>query len=189
MKSLAVGRAVAHKYPPAAVPQITGADTQSELSVALGASFHCFSFSAPSPIGHLLRSGIQSRSRNMVSSEAKNGFNCVSCGTFRAGARQGRAPFAKTRTPPRVSRVGVPRAGLGNPHGGSSEVLLDDVLLRAPQRKYTGAPKVPHRTSCPLLLGATRRRRLSSITRAPCRSVMGVPGQLAGGAVGSECNW
>jgi hypothetical protein len=85
MKSLAVGRAVAHMNPPAAVPQITRADTQSELSVALGASFHCFSFSAPSPIGHLLRSGVQSRSRNMVSSEAKNGFNCVSCGTFRAG--------------------------------------------------------------------------------------------------------
>src|SRR5262249_60514115 len=40
MKSLAVGRAVAHVNPPAAVPQITGADTQSEFSVALGASFH-----------------------------------------------------------------------------------------------------------------------------------------------------
>jgi hypothetical protein len=115
MKSLAVGRAVAHMNPPAAVPQITGADTQSELSVALGASFHCFSFSAPSPIGHLLRSGVQSRSRNMVSSEAKNGFNCVSCGTFRAGARRGRAPFAKTRTPPRVSRVGGAQGGAREP--------------------------------------------------------------------------
>src|SRR5215470_20250271 len=80
--------------PPAAVPQITGADTQSEFSVALGASFHSsFLFLPqellgaplcrhPSPIGHLLRSSVQSRSRNMVSSEAKNGFNCVSCGTF-----------------------------------------------------------------------------------------------------------
>jgi hypothetical protein len=35
----------------------------------------------------------------------------------------------------------------------------------------------------------TRRRRLSSITRAPCRKVMGMPGQRwAGGAVGNECN-
>src|SRR5262244_876123 len=41
-----------------------------------------FLLSHPSPIGHLLRSSVQSRSRNMVSSEAKNGFNCVSCGTF-----------------------------------------------------------------------------------------------------------
>jgi hypothetical protein len=72
MKSLAVGRAVAHMNPPAAVPQITGPDTQSELSVALGASFHClFLLGRPSPIGHLLRSSVQSRSRNMVSSEAK----------------------------------------------------------------------------------------------------------------------
>src|SRR5262249_980506 len=31
MKSLAEGRAVAHMNPPAAVPQITGADTQSEF--------------------------------------------------------------------------------------------------------------------------------------------------------------
>jgi hypothetical protein len=37
-------------------------------------------------------------------------------------------------------------------------------------------------------LGYTvRRRRLSSITRAPCRKVMGVPGQRSGGAVGGEC--
>src|SRR5262249_61003027 len=43
---LAVGRAVAHMNPPAAVPQITGADTYSEFSVTLGASFHCCSFSA-----------------------------------------------------------------------------------------------------------------------------------------------
>src|SRR5262249_39139777 len=34
-----------------------------------------------------------------------------------------------------------------------------------------------------------RRRRLSSITLAPCRRVMGVPRPaFAGGAVGSECN-
>ena len=94
MKSLAVGRAVAHMNPPAAVPQITGADTQSEFSVTLGASFHSsFLFwpsgivrarsgRHPSPVGHLLRISVQSRSRNMVSSGAKNGFNCVSCGTF-----------------------------------------------------------------------------------------------------------
>src|SRR5215831_3921186 len=34
----------------------------------------------------------------------------------------------------------------------------------------------------------TRRRRLSSITCAPCRKVMGVPGQRSHAAVGSECN-
>jgi hypothetical protein len=32
-------------------------------------------------IGHSLKNRVQSRRRNMVSSEAKNGFNCVSCGT------------------------------------------------------------------------------------------------------------
>ena len=35
---------------------------------------------------------------------------------------------------------------------------------------------------------AVRRRRLSSITRAPCRKVMGVPGQRSQGAVGRECD-
>jgi len=34
----------------------------------------------------------------MVSSRAKNGFNCVSCGTHRGG-RAGGVSFAKTRTP------------------------------------------------------------------------------------------
>src|SRR5262249_23840759 len=67
---------------------------------ALGASFHClFLLGHPSPIGHLLRSSVQSRSRNMVSSEAKNGFNCVSCGTFRGGEARPRA-IRQTRTPP-----------------------------------------------------------------------------------------
>src|SRR5262245_7276152 len=115
MKSLAVGRAVAHMNPPAAVPQITGADTQSEFSVALGASFHCFSFSATSsrPFGHLLRRVVQSRSRNMVSSEAKNGFNCVSCGTFRGGEARPRAVRPKREPRPSVCRQG---RGLGNPH-------------------------------------------------------------------------
>src|SRR5262249_24389441 len=61
-----------------------------------------FLLSHPSPIGHLLRSSVQSRRRNMVSSEAKNGFNCVSCGTFQ-GARRGRASSAKRE--PRPSTV------------------------------------------------------------------------------------
>jgi hypothetical protein len=54
-----------------------------------------------------------------------------------------------------------------------------------------GAPQVPHGTSgtespqdtfletSGALTDWTRRRRLSSITRAPCRKVMGVPGQLS----------
>jgi len=36
------------------------------------------------PVGRPLRTRVQSRSRNMVSSKAKNGFNCVSCGSHRA---------------------------------------------------------------------------------------------------------
>src|SRR5262249_3997890 len=59
-----------------------------------------------SPIGHLLRSSVQSRSRNMVSSEAKNGFNCVSCGTFQ-GARRGRASSAKREPRPNRRKGGV----------------------------------------------------------------------------------
>src|SRR5262245_35691143 len=65
-----------------------------------------FLLSHPSPIGHLLRSSVQSRSRNMVSSEAKNGFNCVSCGTFRGG-KAGRASFAKREPRPNRRKGGV----------------------------------------------------------------------------------
>ena len=57
-----------------------------------------FLLAYPSPIGHPQRGRVQKRKRNMVSPGAKNGFNCVSCGTHRGG-RAGRAPFAKTRTP------------------------------------------------------------------------------------------
>src|SRR5262249_6474775 len=125
--------------PPAAVPQITGADTQSELSAALGASFHClFLLGHPSPIGHLLRSSVQSRSRNMVSSEAKNGFNCVSCGTFRGG--RGEAARHSPKREPRPSVCGQGR-GLGNPHReGIKRMFLRFANSRA-------AAKVPHGTS------------------------------------------
>ena len=69
-----------------------------------------FLLSHPSPIGHLLRSSVQSRSRNMVSSEAKNGFNCVSCGTFRGDEASARPTSAvsraqRTRKRPRKSRA------------------------------------------------------------------------------------
>jgi hypothetical protein len=57
-----------------------------------------FLLAHPSPIGHPLRGRVQKRKRNMVSPRAKNGFNCVSCGTHRGG-RAGRVSFAKTRTP------------------------------------------------------------------------------------------
>jgi hypothetical protein len=48
-----------------------------------------FLLAHPSPIGHPLRGRVQKRKRNMVSPRAKNGFNCVSCGTHR-GSRAGR---------------------------------------------------------------------------------------------------
>ena len=60
----------------------------------------------PSPICHPLRARVQPRKRNMVSSRAKNGFNCVSCGTHRGG-RAGGASFAKTRTPRSCGRNGA----------------------------------------------------------------------------------
>jgi hypothetical protein len=69
----------------------------------LGASFHfCFLLGHPSPIGHPLRKSVQSRRRNVVSSKAKNGFNCISCPPLGMS-------FAKTRTPPVRSEV-TPRA-------------------------------------------------------------------------------
>jgi hypothetical protein len=57
-----------------------------------------FLLAHPSPIGHPLRARVQRRKRNMVSPRAKNGFNCVSCGTHRGG-RAGGVSFGKTRTP------------------------------------------------------------------------------------------
>jgi hypothetical protein len=47
--------------------------------------------------------------------------------------------------------------------------------MRAPLRRLMGAPEVPPGSVGGLY--TTRRRRLSSITRAPCRKVMGMPGQ------------
>ena len=51
--------------------------------------------------------------------------------------------FAKTRTPPRVYRVGGVQGGAREPSWRFLLVLLDEVLSRAPQRKYTGALEVP----------------------------------------------
>jgi len=96
-----------------------------------------FLLSHPSPIGHLLRRVVQSRSRNMVSSEAKNGFNCVSCGTFR---ERGRAPFAKTRTP-RAPKVPHGTSGTSLTGHGSwkpAALLLCAVPKRCPG--FGGAP-------------------------------------------------
>jgi hypothetical protein len=51
----------------------------------------------------------------MVSWKAKNGFNCVSCGTHRGGRACGMS-FAKTRTQP--ERFDAQKGGgLGNPAG------------------------------------------------------------------------
>jgi hypothetical protein len=54
-----------------------------------------FLLSHPSPIGGPAEREVQKRKRNMVSSKAKNGFNCVSCGTHRGG-RAGGVSFAIT---------------------------------------------------------------------------------------------
>jgi hypothetical protein len=86
-------------------------------------------------------------------------------------ARPSRASFAKTRTRPSVRVWGT--------KGGVSGTLI---WLGEPKKlrglhlgNSIGAPKVPHGTSCSLLLDTTRRRRLSSITGASSRRVMGVP--------------
>src|SRR5215831_19196695 len=52
-----------------------------------------FLLSHPCPLVTPLRGRVQTRKRNMVSSKAKNGFNCVSCGTHRGG-RAGSVSFA-----------------------------------------------------------------------------------------------
>jgi hypothetical protein len=51
--------------------------------------------------------------------------------------------FAKTKNPPRVYRVGGVQGGAREPSWRFLLVLLDEVLSRAPQRKYTGALEVP----------------------------------------------
>ena len=104
----------------------------------------------------------------MVSLEAKNGFNSVSCGTFRRDEASARLAVAKRE--PRLS------VRLGGAQGGVSGALWENqgLMVRgAPLRKLTGAPEVPH---------GTRRRRLSSITRAPCRRAMGVLGLRRSGS-------
>src|SRR5262245_3816085 len=85
-----------------------------------------FLLSHPSPVGHPLRRMVQSQSGNMVSSKAKNGFNCVSCGTSR-GEEASCVSFAKTWTPP--ERV-IGRA----PWAGSSGTLMGGFWERAEMR-------------------------------------------------------
>src|SRR5262245_20131389 len=76
----------------------------------------------------------------MVSSEAKNGFNCVSCGTFRGGNET-----SCVHSPKREPRRGLP---CGGAQGGAREpswrflrTLLYEVLSRAPLSKHTGRAK------------------------------------------------
>ena len=79
----------------------------------------------PPPIGRPLRGRVQKRKRNMVSPRAKNGFNCVSCGTHRGG-RAGRVSFAKTKT-----------RGLA---GLMAPVRFADTVLHEPGRYRAFAP-------------------------------------------------
>src|SRR6516225_5918048 len=101
----------------------------------------------------------------MVSSEAKNGFNCVSCGTFRGDEASARPTSAvsraqRTRKRPRKSRA-LRSAAQKEPRRGGAQF---DPATWVGSAAFDG-------------LSHQRRRRLSSITRAPCRKVMGVPGQ------------
>src|SRR5262249_13439806 len=60
--------------------------------------------------------------------------------------------------------------------------------VNRPAEDFGNQPNVPPRWR-PWSDYARRSRRLSSITRAPCRSVMGTPGQrLQGGVIGGDCN-
>jgi hypothetical protein len=84
-----------------------------------------FLLSHPSPIGDPLRGRVQKWKRNMVSPRAKNGFNCVSCGTHRGG-RAGGVSFAKTRTP--------------RSRGLSGALRFADTVLHEPGRYRAFAP-------------------------------------------------
>ena len=55
---------------------------------------------------------------------------------------------ADTRTPPEgLTAAGVPRGGVSGTLLAFLLALMDDVLLRAQRRKYTGAAKGPHGTT------------------------------------------
>jgi len=61
--------------------------------------------------------------------------------------------------------------------------------MRAPLGNTLGAPGGSPPPGSVGGLYTTRGRRLSPITRAPCRMVMGAPGQRSqAGGKGSECN-
>ena len=128
---------------------------------------------SPSPIGHLLRSSVQSRSRNMVSSEAKNGFNCVSCGTFR-GARRGRASFAK-REPRPSERLGAPAERL-RPDRRAASFNSQWHGQGSPCRVRSNAEKKEPNRRAPRSASAQPQKsqaipgRLDSITRQPSHS-------------------
>src|SRR5262249_10839686 len=101
-----------------------------------------FLLTHPSPVGHPLRGRVQKRERNMVSSKAKNGFNCVSCGT-----RPVEEPAAchSPKREPRPSERALRGAGFS----GTLTSMGDTkgYVMRAPPGKHMGAPKVPHGTS------------------------------------------
>jgi hypothetical protein len=107
-----------------------------------------FLLSHPSPVGHPPRRRVQSQSGNMVSSKAKNGFNCVSCGTYR-GEEASCVSFAKTWTPPeRVQNLdpagacdweGAMGGVLGNPHGW----VLGASGNEGSAAEHMSAPEVP----------------------------------------------
>jgi hypothetical protein len=105
----------------------------------LGASFHCYSFSATRcPLVTGLERGFKSGRRNMVLSKAKT----VSI-VFRAELDESSGVFfAKTRTPPDCVRV--PGRGLGNPQLSAARII---VVMRAPLGKHASGPEVPHGTS------------------------------------------
>src|SRR5215475_16190535 len=74
----------------------------------------------------------------MVSSQAKNGFNCVSCGTHRGGPAGG-CVIRKTRTPP--EGIGL---GLGNPH--VRVMVLVEGSVRQTHGRARGSSRKPRHT-------------------------------------------
>jgi hypothetical protein len=64
-----------------------------------------FLLSHPSPVGHLQRGRVQKPKPKYGFVRAKNGFNCVSCGTHRGGMYQTPSYYFAIRTAPKPNQT------------------------------------------------------------------------------------
>jgi len=103
IKRFTSGRTKAKVNPPAAVPNITGTDTESQLSVALSASFHSCSRM------HFLT--VVERSGDMVQNTGLN---------LRAGRSDGHPRYQLTRLSDTISHGGAKKQPPRNRNRGSS---------------------------------------------------------------------